>query len=140
MVGLFGAGAVLNYAFGVALAWLLVPAEFGTVGAVQNVLLLAAGLLIAGLPRALARRIAKSYGDPEAAKPEFRTALVANFGFGLLLGAAFMAAQLSGLQLVPTRSLLLDVAVAAEISVVALNSILIASPHQRIRKTPAAWN
>ena len=125
LVALFAASAVLNYAFGLALAWLLVPAEFGIVSAVQNVLVLAAGLLIAGLPWALARRVAETHGDPEAAKPEFRTALIANFGFGLLLGAAFVAAQLSGLQLVPTHSLILDFTVAAEMPVLAVNSVLV---------------
>ena len=103
LVARFAAGAVLNYAFGIALAWLMVPSEFGTVSAVQNVLLLAAGLLIAGPPWALAMRIAQTHGDPKATEPEFRTALIANLAFGLLLGAAFLAAQLSGHQLVPTH-------------------------------------
>ena len=31
LVARFAAAAVLNYVFGIALAWLLVPAEFGTV-------------------------------------------------------------------------------------------------------------
>jgi O-antigen/teichoic acid export membrane protein len=124
LVARFAAAAVLNYIFGIALAWLLVPAEFGTVSAAQNVLLLAAGLLTAGLPWALAMRVAETHGDQEAAKPEFRTALVTNAGFGLLLGAAFLAAQLSGLQLVPTHSLVLDLAVAVEMPVLAVNAAL----------------
>jgi O-antigen/teichoic acid export membrane protein len=127
MIAAFGTGALLNYAFGLALAWLLLPAEFGIVAAVQNVILLASGLLIAGLPRALNRRIARTHGDPEAAKPEFRTALIANVGLGLLLAAAFLAAQLSGAPLVPTHSMLLNLAVAAEIPLVALDSILVAA-------------
>ncbi len=94
LVARFAAGATLNYAFGLGLAWLLVPARFGVVSAVQNVLLLAAGLLNAGLPWALAIRVAKTHGDHQAAKPEFRTALIANLGLGLVLGAAFMATQL----------------------------------------------
>jgi|SRR5450755_74466 O-antigen/teichoic acid export membrane protein len=125
LVALFAASAVLNYAFGVALAWLLVPSEFGIVSAVQNVLLLATGLLFAGLPWALARRLAETHGDPEAAKPEFRTALIANLGLGLLLSVAFVAAQLSGLQLVPTHSLLLDFTVAVEMPVQAVNGTLV---------------
>ena len=124
LVARFAAAAVLNYVFGIALAWLLVPAEFGTVSAAQNVLLLAAGLLTAGLPWALAMRVAETHGDREAAKPEFRTALITNAGFGLLLGAAFLAAQLSGLQLVPTHSLVLDLAVAVEMPVLAVNAAL----------------
>ena len=88
---------------GSALAWLLTPAAFGVVSAVQNVLLLAAGLLTAGLPWALAIRIAQTHGVPAASRPEFRTALVANFGFGLVLGAAFMGTQLFGVELVPSH-------------------------------------
>jgi O-antigen/teichoic acid export membrane protein len=124
LVTLFAATAVVNYAFGVALAWLLVPSKFGTVSAVQNVLLLATGLLTAGLPLALARRVAETDGNPEVAKPEFRTALITNFGVGLLLGVAFMAVQLSGLQLVPTDSLVLDITMAADMPVLALSSTL----------------
>jgi O-antigen/teichoic acid export membrane protein len=124
MVAAFGTGALLNYAFGLALAWLLVPADFGIVGAVQNVLLLAAGLLLGGAPWALTRRIAQTHGFTDAAKPEFRTALIANSVFGLLLAAAFLGAQLSGALLVPTHSVPLVVAVAVEMPLVAVNSIL----------------
>jgi hypothetical protein len=124
LVARFAAGAVLNYAFGLGLAWLLVPARFGVVSAAQNVLLLAAGLLNAGLPWALAIRVAKTHGDHQAAKPEFRTALIANLGLGIVLGAAFMATQLAGSQLVPTGSTVLDLLVAAEMAMLAVNSIL----------------
>jgi len=124
LVTRFAIGAVLNYAFGVGLAWLLVPARFGVVSAVQNVLLLAAGLLTAGLPWALAIRVAQTHGDNEAAKPEFRTALIANLALGLLLGVAFMATQLVGQRLVPTSSDLLDLLVAAEMPMLAVNATL----------------
>ena len=124
LVARFAAGAVLNYAFGLGLAWLLVPSGFGVVSAVQNLLLLAAGVLNAGLPWALALRVAKAHGDHEAVKPEFRTALVANLGFGLVLGAAFMATQLAGSRLVPTGSAVIDMTVAAEMVLLAVNSVL----------------
>jgi hypothetical protein len=124
LVSRFAAGAVMNYAFGVGLAWLLVPARFGIVSAVQNVLLLAAGLLSAGLPWALAIRVAQVHGDHQAAKPEFRTALIANSTLGLGLGAAFMATQLAGPRLVPTGSRVLDLLVAVEIPLLAVNSTL----------------
>ncbi len=124
LVARFAAGAVLNYAFGIALAWLMVPSEFGTVSAVQNVLLLAAGILIAGPPWALAMRVAQTHGDPKATEPEFRTALIANVAFGILLGAAFLVAQLSGHQIVPTHQVRLDVIVAVEMPLMALNSVL----------------
>ena len=124
LVSRFAAAAMLNYAFGVALAWLLVPAEFGTVSAIQNVLMLVAGMVTAGLPWALARRVAETYDDPEAAKPEFRVALITNSGLGLLLGVAFVGAQLSGLQLVPTHSLILDLIVAVEMPATAFLNVL----------------
>jgi O-antigen/teichoic acid export membrane protein len=124
LVTRFAIGALLNYAFGVGLAWLLVPARFGVVSAVQNVLLLAAGLLTAGLPWALAIRVAQTHGDNEAAKPEFRTALIANLALGLLLGGAFMATQLVGQRLVPTSSDVLDLLVAAEMPMLGVNSAL----------------
>lgn len=124
LVARFAAGAVLNYAFGLGMAWLLVPEDFGIVSAIQNVLLLAAGLLNAGLPWALAIRVAKTPDNPEAAKPEFRTALIANLGFGLFLAALFMTTQLAGPRLVPASSLGLDLTVAAEMVLLAVNSIL----------------
>ena len=124
LVARFAAGALLNYVFGLGLAWLLVPAGFGVVSAIQNVLLLAAGLLNAGLPWALAIRVAKAHGDHEAAKPGFRTALLANLGLGFLLGAAFMAAQLAGPRLVPTGSTVIDLTVAAETVMLAVNGTL----------------
>ena len=92
------------------------------VSAIQNVLVLVTGLLSAGFPWALAKRLAETHGDPEAAKPEFRTALVANFGFGLLLGVAFLAAQMSGLQLVPTHSLVIDLFIAVEMPLLAVDN------------------
>jgi O-antigen/teichoic acid export membrane protein len=124
LVTRFAVGAVLNYAFGVGLAWLLVPARFGVVSAIQNVLLLAAGLLAAGLPWALAIRVAQNHGDNEAAKPEFRTALIANLALGVLLGTAFMATQLVGQRLVPTSSDVLDLLVTAEMPMLAVNATL----------------
>ena len=124
LVSRFAATAVLNYVVGLALAWLLTPAAFGLVSAVQNVLLLAAGLLTAGLPWALALRIAQTHGAPAASRPEFRTALVVNFGFGAILGAAFLGTQLFALELVPSQSLILCLIVAAEMPVLAVNATL----------------
>jgi O-antigen/teichoic acid export membrane protein len=124
LVSRFAATAVLNYVVGLALAWLLTPAAFGLVSAVQNVLLLAAGLLTAGLPWALALRVAQTHGVPAAARPEFRTALVVNFGFGVTLGAAFLGTQLFAVELVPSQSLILSLIVAAEMPVLAVNATL----------------
>ena len=124
LVSRFAATAVLNYVVGLALAWLLTPAAFGLVSAVQNVLLLSAGLLTAGLPWALALRIAQTHGVPAASRPEFRTTLVVNFGFGVALGAGFLGMQLFAVELVPSQSLILILAVAAEMPVLAVNATL----------------
>jgi hypothetical protein len=69
LVARFAAGAVLNYVFGIGLAWLLLPARFGIVSAVQNVLLLAAGLLTAGLPWARARPAWRGRTRPSPPRP-----------------------------------------------------------------------
>jgi O-antigen/teichoic acid export membrane protein len=124
LVSRFAATAVLNYVVGLALAWLLTPSAFGEVSAVQNVLLLAAGLLTAGLPWALALRVAQTHGIPEASRPEFRSALVVNFCFGVALGAAFLGTQLFVAELVPSRSPILALIVAVEMPVLAVNSTL----------------
>jgi O-antigen/teichoic acid export membrane protein len=124
LVSRFAATAVLNYAVGLALAWLLTPAAFGLVSAIQNVLLLAAGLLTAGLPWALALRVAQTHGVPEASRPEFRTALIANFCFAVILGTAFLGTQFFVAELIPSRSLILALIVAAEMPVLAVNSTL----------------
>ncbi len=124
LVSRFATAAVLNYAFGVALAWVLVPSSFGTVSGVQNVLLLAAGAFAAGMPWALATRVADTRGKPDAAAPHFRTALVGNVVFGAVLGTAFFVAQIAGADIVRTHSYLLALIVAIEMPVMALNTVL----------------
>ena len=120
----FAATALINYGLGLALAWLLVPSAFGVVSAIQNVLLLAAGVLTAGLPWALAIRMAATHGDPAAARPEFRAALLANSCLGALLGVVFLAVAWGGVPLVPAHSLVIELLVAAEMPVLALNAAL----------------
>ena len=124
LVSRFAAAAVLNYAFGVALAWVLVPSSFGTVSGVQNVLLLAAGAFAAGMPWALATRIADTHGKPDAAAPHFRTALVGNVVFGAVLGTAFFVAQIAGADIVRSHSYVLALIVAVEMPMMALNTVL----------------
>jgi O-antigen/teichoic acid export membrane protein len=120
----FAAAAVLNYAFGVALAWVLVPGSFGIVSGVQNVLLLSAGAFGAGMPWALAARIADTHGKPGAAAPHFRTALVGNVVFGAVLGTAFFVAQVAGADIVRSNSYVLALIVAVEMPLMALNTVL----------------
>jgi O-antigen/teichoic acid export membrane protein len=52
--------SALNYGFSLALAWLLVPEEFGKVAIVQTVLWLGAILLNAGFPWLAAIVVARS--------------------------------------------------------------------------------
>ncbi|WP_250007255.1 oligosaccharide flippase family protein [Actinoplanes sp. M2I2] len=88
----FGLGAVLNYGFGVALAWLLTPAEFGAVSVLQNVQFLCAMILAAGFPWALAATIARDPG-PGVVAATYRAAFLGNLAVGLVLAAAFVTAQ-----------------------------------------------
>ena len=120
----FAAGSVLNYAFGVALAWLLVPKAFGSVSALQNVLLLAAGTLTAGLPWALALRIASGDDDPATAQAHFRTAITGNVALSALFALGFLLAEGAGVRLVPQASPALIVTVACEIVILGYTSVL----------------
>lgn len=122
----FAATAVLNYGFGVALAWLLPQSEFGAVSVLQNVLLLAGAVVAAGLPWALARAVAQADGPDGArnADSTFRAALAGNLVLGAVLAVAFVAAQLTPLRLIPDGSPALTIAVAATIALLALNAVL----------------
>ncbi|MGN6608718.1 MAG: lipopolysaccharide biosynthesis protein [Jatrophihabitans sp.] len=123
----FAVGAVLNYALGVSLTWLLDKHAFGTVAAMQNVYLLAAGLLTASFPWVLAGRLADpSLGAADKAQ-QFRTALAGNLALGVVLAAAFLAAQASGVRIVPSESWPLNLTVAVEIVLLALNSVLVSA-------------
>jgi len=97
LLGAVAATSVLNYGLGLALAWLLPADEFGVVGTLIALLLLATSVLAAGFPWALARAVAASNGDTAAT---FRAALVGNVGLGFILAVAFVAIQL------PTGALL----------------------------------
>jgi O-antigen/teichoic acid export membrane protein len=120
----FAAASVLNYVFGGVLAWLLVPAAFGTVSALQNVLLLAAGALSAGLPWALAVKIASSQGDLDSDAKEFRIALLGNVVFGLVIAAVFLISQLAGLRVIPAAGFAMTVTVACTVPMIGVNTVL----------------
>jgi O-antigen/teichoic acid export membrane protein len=122
----FAATAVLNYGFGVALAWLLPQSEFGAVSVLQNVLLLTGAVVSAGLPWALARAVAHADGPDGArnADSTFRAALAGNLVLGAVLAVAFVAAQITPLRVIPDGSPALTVAVAATIALLALNAVL----------------
>lgn len=127
--------AGLNYALGVALAWLLPPEEFGVVGLLLNLLLLATSVLAAGFPWALARAVAQA--DAEAAEgatgrsardsaaATFRAAILGNVGLGALLGIAFAAVQLTTGTILPGVGAGPTLVAAATIVLLALGSALI---------------
>lgn len=121
----FFAAALLNYAFGVVLAWVMVPAQFGTVSALQAVLLLAALVLSAGFPWALAWKTARLQNyDSAEIDGSFRMALVGNVALALLLAALVLVLQLGGVRLIPSHSVTLIATVAGTFPVLAFNSVL----------------
>jgi competence ComEA-like helix-hairpin-helix protein len=85
----------INYVFALALAWLLAPAEFGTVAVLQAIILLAAMILNSGFPWTLALTLAGSERGDESARV-FRTSLVGNVLFGVLLALVVIAVDRSG--------------------------------------------
>ena len=125
----FAVGAVLNYAFGVALAWLIVPDQFGIVASLQNILLLATGVLTAGFPWALATSLSEPAADSgegpgSNTARQFRTALVGNVSLGAALAALLVILQLSGVHLLATSSVPVLLLVAAEHVVLSFNAVL----------------
>lgn len=97
LLGAVAATSVLNYGLGLTLAWILPTDQFGVVGTLISLLLLATSVLAAGFPWALARAVAAGHEDTAAT---FRAALVGNVGLGLVLAIAFVSVQL------PTGALL----------------------------------
>lgn len=123
--------AALNYGMGVALAWMLPPSEFGAVGMLLNLLLLATSVLAAGFPWALARAVAKAAG-PDAAPDvkaqsdsTFRAALVGNVGLGLALAGVFAVVQLGTGAILPGVGLVPTLLAAGAIVLLALGSALL---------------
>lgn len=89
----FGATSVLNYAFALAMGWLLVPADFGTLAFAQSVILVCGLLLQAGVPWSLARAMNAEAG---AWPSRIRGALVANLGLAAATGAAIALLYAAG--------------------------------------------
>ncbi|GAA4927309.1 O-antigen/teichoic acid export membrane protein [Actinomycetospora succinea] len=118
--------APLHYVFALALAWLLPTAEFGVVGALLTVLLLATTVLAAGFPWALAREVARADEDGgEDTDAAFRGALVGNVGLGVGLAGGFAAVQLTTGAILPGVGAGPTLLVAGAIVVVALGQVLV---------------
>ncbi|MDD7938716.1 oligosaccharide flippase family protein [Actinomycetospora lutea] len=118
--------APLHYGFALALAWLLPTAEFGVVGALLSVLLLATTVLAAGFPWALARTVAQAEGDPDGdTDAAFRGALVGNVGLGVALAGGFAGVQLTTGAILPGVGAGPTLLVAGAIVVIALGQVLV---------------
>jgi O-antigen/teichoic acid export membrane protein len=89
----FATTSALNYAFGIALAWVLVPADFGWLAFVQTTLLVCGWVLQTGLPWHLARQSAAERGPTDDLA---RGVLIANVGVALALGAGLLASYATG--------------------------------------------
>ncbi len=96
LIAAFAANALLNYAFSVALSWLLGPAEFGMLGVAQSLLLLSGLVAGSGFTWTVAQDIA-AWGVGEDTRRRFRTGWAANTGLGLLLAAGLGLAYASRL-------------------------------------------
>jgi O-antigen/teichoic acid export membrane protein len=103
LVAAVGAASALNYGFGVALAWLLPQEEFGVVGVLFNLISLAAFVLTAGFPWAIARAVAhaETTGRTPATDVAVRGGLAGNIGLGIALAAGFVVVQATTGRLLP---------------------------------------
>jgi O-antigen/teichoic acid export membrane protein len=113
----FAVTSALNYAFGIALAWVLVPEDFGWLAFVQTALLVCGWILQTGLPWYLARETAAGASDGDAA---CRGVLVANVALALVLGAILIASYALGLTAAAFHTLGTAVATAATLPFIAI--------------------
>lgn len=85
----FAASSGVNYAFGLAMGWLLPPGDFGLLAFAQTVGLIAGLVLHYAVPPSLAAAIV---GAPDQARAALvRGAVVANLALALALGMALLA-------------------------------------------------
>lgn len=82
----FAASGGVNYAFGLAMGWLLSPGDFGLLAFAQTVGLIAGLILHYGIPTSLAAAIAGAAGPARAAL--VRGALAANLTLALAMAGA----------------------------------------------------
>jgi O-antigen/teichoic acid export membrane protein len=125
-VAAVGTAAVLNYGFGVALAWLLPQDQFGAFGVLQNLLSLAAFALTAGFPWAVARSVAQadSAGGSPDTEVEIRGGILGNVGLGVVLAVGFVAMQASPVPLLPGVGWGSTLAVACALVLLSISNVL----------------
>jgi O-antigen/teichoic acid export membrane protein len=118
----FALGAVLNYGFGLALAWMLTPAQFGAVSVLQNVQFFCSALLAAGFPWALTAVVARG-GDRGVVAATYRAAFGGNLVVGAVVVSVFLVAQ-STHAVVPDASAIVVLCVALMIATMSVNTSL----------------
>jgi O-antigen/teichoic acid export membrane protein len=91
----FGGTSTLNYAFGLAMGWLLDPGDYGLLAFAQAWLLVAGMVLSWGFASSLARAVAKATG-PHKRDALVRGALLANFTVATTIGAILLALFAAG--------------------------------------------
>jgi O-antigen/teichoic acid export membrane protein/4-amino-4-deoxy-L-arabinose transferase-like glycosyltransferase len=119
----FVVSAVLNYGFGIALVWVLPKAEFGIVGVLQNVLLLAAMVLGGSFTWVVSRVTARAGTIDGDAAAVFRAGLAGN----LAVGAVFVVVLVAVHALPSSGARGLLAAVVLTVALMAVNGILYAA-------------
>lgn len=95
VVGAFFITAILNYAFGVGLSWLIEPAAYGMLGVAQALLLLLALVVSAGFSWTANHDVARGVDD--RTRIRFRTAWLSNLALGATLALALQTAYRLGI-------------------------------------------
>lgn len=99
MFAAVGATSALNYAFGLAMGWLLAPGNYGLLAFAQTLLLLAGLIFQSGFSWSLAREVVRAE-EPDERSALVRGALAANVAIaavaGIVLVALFAAGPLRG--------------------------------------------
>ena len=91
LIGSFAVIAVLNYGFGLAMAWLLRPAAYGVLGVSQTVLMILSLVVNAGFPRVVLRAVSSAgWPLPRDTLQTIKTALRANLGLAALGGTVIV--------------------------------------------------
>jgi O-antigen/teichoic acid export membrane protein len=121
--------SALNYVFGVVLAWLLVPEEFGRVSILQTILWLGAMVLNSGFPWTLAWSMARRGQPQDAIDRVFRSSLCGNAAFGVFLSAILLVLHLSGGLGLGAEVTTMMLLVALTLPFISLNSVARGAMH-----------
>ncbi len=122
LAGRFVVIAGVNYGFGVALAWLMAPEDFGTVSVIQSLLWLSAMILNSGFPWAVTWSVASaSAGTPRGAI--IRRSLIGNVALSALLAAGVVGAYAAGVLTLGPGGFATAVVIAWTLPLFAMNAV-----------------